>query len=177
MENRRQIHITGIVQGVGFRPFIYNLATRFNLKGYCFNDSEGVTIDVVGKEVDKFIDEIKSSPPPLSRIDNLTARSLPPVAYNDFVIRESVAREGKSTLISPDVSICCDCLSELLDPSDRRYLYPFINCTNCGPRYSIVRDIPYDRPKTTMAPFRMCKACDGEYRDPGNRRFHAEPNV
>jgi hydrogenase maturation protein HypF len=176
VENRRQIHITGIVQGVGFRPFIYNLATRFNLKGFCLNDSEGVTIDVVGDAVDRFIDEIKSSPPPLARIENLTAKSLPPVHYRNFVIRESVSSEGKSTFISPDASICGDCLNELLDPSDRRYLYPFINCTNCGPRYSIVRDIPYDRPKTTMAPFTMCTECAGEYHAPENRRFHAEPN-
>jgi hydrogenase maturation protein HypF len=176
MDNRRQIHIRGIVQGVGFRPFIYNLAAKFNLKGFCFNDSEGVTIDVVGEAVDEFIDEIKASPPPLSRIDNLTAKNLPPVAYSGFTIKESVSSRGKSTFISPDVCICPECLEELLDPSDRRYVYPFINCTNCGPRYSIVRDIPYDRPNTTMAPFRMCPECEKEYRDPANRRFHAEPN-
>jgi hydrogenase maturation protein HypF len=155
MDSRRQIHIRGIVQGVGFRPFIYNLATKHNLKGFCFNDSEGVTIDVVGEAVDEFIDEIKASPPPLSKIDKLTATNLPPVAYSGFVIKESVSSRGKSTFISSDVCICHECLEELLDPFDRRYVYPFINCTNCGPRYSIVRDIPYDRPNTTMAPFRI----------------------
>ena len=173
-----RIHITGIVQGVGFRPFVYNLAARYGLKGWCLNDSAGVVIEVQGPSVDSFINEIRTSAPPLSRIEEMTVERLEDTEdYSAFTIRESRAIDGKFVLVSPDVALCNDCLSEMLDPADRRYQYPFINCTNCGPRYSIVLDIPYDRPKTTMAPFIMCADCEREYRDPPNRRFHAEPNA
>ena len=173
-----RIHITGVVQGVGFRPFVYNLAARHGLKGWCLNDSEGVVIEVQGPSVDSFIDDIRTSPPPLSRIEEMTVERVEDGEdYSAFTIRESRAVDGKFVLVSPDVALCDDCLGEMLDSSDRRYLYPFINCTNCGPRYSIVLDTPYDRPKTTMAPFAMCADCEHEYRDPSNRRFHAEPNA
>ncbi|MDO8426647.1 MAG: acylphosphatase, partial [Deltaproteobacteria bacterium] len=177
MENAR-IHVTGIVQGVGFRPFVYNLAKRFGLKGFCLNDSEGVTIEVYGSSIPAFIEELKICAPPLSRIESLTIEELKGNAFfTDFSIKESKAIEGKFVLISPDISICPDCQKELFDPADRRYLYPFINCTNCGPRYSIVKDIPYDRPRTTMASFRLCPECEEEYHNPTERRFHAQPNA
>lgn len=177
MENTR-IHIKGIVQGVGFRPFVYNLAVKYGLKGWCLNDSEGVVIEVEGDPDAAFMDEIKNSPPPLARIESIAVEKVAGNGgYSGFAIRESMSIEGRSVLVSPDVAVCDDCLSEMLDPSDRRYLYPFINCTNCGPRYSIVRDIPYDRPKTTMSPFKMCPQCESEYRDPADRRFHAQPDA
>ena len=173
-----RIHISGIVQGVGFRPYVYNLAARHNLTGYCLNDSEGVVIEVQGDSVDSFIDELRASPPPLSRIEAITVEQVEQSGgYSSFTIRESRPVDGKFVLVSPDVAICHVCLRELLDPSDRRFHYPFINCTNCGPRYSIILDIPYDRPKTTMAPFGMCPECEGEYHDPADRRFHAQPNA
>lgn len=177
MKNAR-IHITGIVQGVGFRPFVYNLAVRHGLGGFCLNDSEGVIIEVQGDGIEKFINDLKAYPPPLARIESLNVEPVTAgVVYDGFTIRESVREDGKSALISPDISICPDCLMELFDPDDRRYLYPFINCTNCGPRYSIVKDIPYDRARTTMAKFTLCKDCAMEYRDPKDRRFHAQPNA
>jgi len=172
-----RIHIRGIVQGVGFRPFVYNLAIKHGLRGWCLNDSEGVVIEVEG-EPTAFIDEIRLSPPPLSRIESMTVEKVAADGgFNGFTIRESVAVEGRSVLVSPDVALCEDCSREMLDGSDRRHLYPFINCTNCGPRYSIVKDIPYDRPRTTMAPFAMCPECEKEYHDPSDRRFHAQPNA
>ena len=178
MHNRIRIQITGTVQGVGFRPFVYNLAKKYNLNGFCQNDSRGVLIEVQGELIDRFIEEIKTSPPPLSRIEELTSRVLVDgEAYKDFIIRESVSHEGNFTFVSPDIATCQDCLKELFDPMDRRYHYPFINCTNCGPRYSITKDIPYDRSKTTMDCFTMCEACENEYHDPANRRFHAQPNA
>ncbi len=174
------IKVKGIVQGVGFRPFIYNLARRYGLKGWVLNSSEGVNIEVEGEEVSlrRFAIDIKHNPPPLAVIEEIEVRNNPaPKGYADFEIRESLAQPGKFVPVSPDISICEDCLSELLDPSDRRYVYPFINCTNCGPRYSIILDIPYDRPKTTMKKFKMCPQCQSEYEDPMNRRFHAQPNA
>ena len=163
---------------MGFRPFVYNLAKKYNLNGFCQNDSRGVLIEVQGELIDRFIEEIKTSPPPLSRIEELTSRVLVDgEAYKDFIIRESVSHEGNFTFVSPDIATCQDCLKELFDPMDRRYHYPFINCTNCGPRYSITKDIPYDRSKTTMDCFTMCEACENEYHDPANRRFHAQPNA
>ncbi len=177
MESAR-IQITGIVQGVGFRPYVYGLASRHSLKGFCLNDSEGVVIEVRGGSIGPFIEDLGKSPPPLARIDSIKVERLEDGAeYDDFTIRESMAMPGKSVLVSPDMAVCPDCLKEMLDPADRRHLYPFINCTNCGPRYSIVLDIPYDRPKTTMSGFTMCPDCDREYRDPGDRRFHAQPNA
>lgn len=178
MHNRIRIQITGTVQGVGFRPFIYNLANKYNLKGFCLNDSRGVLIEVQGELIDRFIEEIKTSPPTLSRIEEFTSQVLVDgEAYKDFSIRESVSHEGNFTFVSPDIATCQDCLKELFDPMDRRYRYPFINCTNCGPRYSITKNIPYDRSKTTMDCFTMCETCESEYHDPRNRRFHAQPNA
>lgn len=178
MKHIIRIHISGIVQGVGFRPFIYNLAHTYNLKGFCLNDSHGVLIEVQGERIDTFIQEIKSCPPPLSKIETFTIHILnSKEIYKDFTIRESLSYEDCFTLISPDIATCQDCLRELFDPNDRRYFYPFINCINCGPRYSIIEDIPYDRFKTTMAPFKMCTECEHEYHDTRNRRFHAQPNA
>ena len=176
---RRKLLIKGIVQGVGFRPFIYNLAHRHGLKGWVLNSTDGVHIEVEGEleEVERFISEIEPKAPPLARIDSIQVQELEPVGYAEFVIRHSEGDPRKFIKISPDVSICDDCLRELFDPSDRRYLYPFINCTNCGPRFTIIKDIPYDRHNTTMKPFKMCPQCQAEYDDPANRRFHAQPNA
>jgi hydrogenase maturation protein HypF len=172
-----RIHITGIVQGVGFRPFVYNLATRLNLKGWVRNTSAGVDIEVDGDQdsLDVFLKLLRDEAPPLSRIDEFSASFQAANGFRSFDIVHSEAVEGAFLPISPDVAICNDCLRELFDPSDRRYRYPFINCTNCGPRFTIIQDIPYDRPKTTMAPFSMCPDCEREYTDPRDRRFHAQP--
>lgn len=175
-KKRVKVLVKGIVQGVGFRPFVYNLAKSLGLKGYVINSSKGVTIEVEGNEIDSFIEKLKSNAPPLSQILSIEIINLPYYGFNDFKIKES-KDEGSFTLISPDVSICDDCLNEMLDKKDRRYLYPFINCTNCGPRYTITKCVPYDRPNTTMSVFKMCKDCNREYHDPRNRRFHAQPNA
>jgi len=168
-----------VVQGVGFRPFVYRLAQKYGLTGYVLNDSRGVEIEVEGEEgnLKLFLEEMKSSPPPLAKILTIKVQHLPPALFTDFRIKESRTGEEHSTLISPDIGICEDCLRELFDPGDRRYRYPFINCTNCGPRYTITRDIPYDRPNTSMAVFPMCPECQREYNDPADRRFHAQPNA
>ncbi len=176
MDERLKITVKGIVQGVGFRPFVYSLAKSLDLRGYVLNSSNGVTIEIEGENSSIFIERLKKDAPPLSRIISLDIDSLPYYGYPDFRIMES-KDEGSFTLISPDVSICDDCFKELLDSKDRRYLYPFINCTNCGPRYTITKSVPYDRPNTTMAVFKMCEDCEREYHDPENRRFHAQPNA
>ncbi|HEY7616099.1 MAG TPA: carbamoyltransferase HypF, partial [Terriglobales bacterium] len=179
MEIRRQIEVSGIVQGVGFRPYVYRLATQAGLKGTICNTSAGVAIEVQGdsQEVDSFVRRLTVEAPPLARITDLAVREVACNGDRDFRIVGSVGDEEMRTLISPDVAICHDCLRELFDPADRRYLYPFINCTNCGPRFTIVRDIPYDRPRTSMAVFRMCAACQAEYDNALDRRFHAQPNA
>jgi hydrogenase maturation protein HypF len=172
-----RIHITGIVQGVGFRPFVYGLATELDLTGWVRNTSAGVDIEVDGEKPDleRFIQALEQDAPPLALIDSLEAAFVPPNGFSSFEIVHSEPIPGAFQPISPDVSICDDCLEELFDPGDHRYLYPFINCTNCGPRLTIIKDIPYDRPKTTMAPFEMCPTCRAEYEDPHDRRFHAQP--
>ena len=172
-----KIHITGIVQGVGFRPFVYGLANKFKLNGWVRNTSAGVDIEVDGEGeiLDTFIKSLRNEAPPLSRIDDLDVTFQPANGFHSFEIVHSETVEGAFQPISPDVSICPDCLDELLDPTDRRYRYPFINCTNCGPRFTIIKDIPYDRPKTTMASFAMCSDCEKEYKNPLDRRFHAQP--
>jgi len=172
-----RVHISGIVQGVGFRPFVYGLADRLKLRGWVKNTSAGVEIEVDGERdvLDTFINLLREEAPPLSRIDDLTVSIRPVNRFTSFDIVHSEAVEGAFQPISPDVSICEDCLRELFDPDDRRYRYPFINCTNCGPRFTIIQDIPYDRPTPTMAPFDMCPACEREYTDPRDRRFHAQP--
>jgi len=176
---RRQILIRGIVQGVGFRPFVYGLAQSLGLSGYILNSSSGVTVEVEGSDaaIERFLDTLQKSPPPLARITNIAAAEVPPQGGNEFSIRESNGNESEFALIPPDVATCEDCWREFGDPANRRYGYPFTNCTNCGPRYTIVRDIPYDRAKTTMAAFEMCALCGAEYEDPSNRRFHAQPNA
>jgi hydrogenase maturation protein HypF len=172
-----RVHITGIVQGVGFRPFVYNLAIRHNLKGWVKNTSAGVDIEVDGEKesLDLFLQQLRDEAPTLSRIDAFSAAFQPANGFEALEIHHSEAVEGAFQPISPDVAICADCLRELFDPTDRRYRYPFINCTNCGPRFTIIQDIPYDRPKTTMASFPMCPDCEREYQDPTDRRFHAQP--
>jgi hydrogenase maturation protein HypF len=184
MEVRRQIEVSGIVQGVGFRPYVYRLATGRRLRGTIRNTSAGVTIEIQGpaETVQDFVERLPAEAPPLARITSVAVRDLPcdDVPCNgdlDFRIVHSHEGEEVRTLISPDVAICQDCLREMFDPNDRRYRYPFINCTNCGPRFTIIRDIPYDRPSTSMAMFPMCPACLAEYENPLDRRFHAQPNA
>jgi hydrogenase maturation protein HypF len=179
MAERAQVSVRGIVQGVGFRPYVYALATGLGLKGYVTNTADGVLIDVEGPAVPDFIRRLPAEAPPLSRITDIVIIPLPLHGTPDFTIKASQDHSGKRafTHISPDISICADCLRELADPSDRRYRYPFINCTNCGPRYTITKAVPYDRPNTTMASFTLCSACLKEYNDPTNRRFHAQPNA
>ena len=176
---RRRFEVTGVVQGVGFRPFVYNLAREYALTGSVHNHSAGVTIEAEGERpaLDLFERELLARRPPLSIIDELTVSEIPYVGDFEFVIHISESARSESTPVPSDIATCDDCLRELKDPSDRRYGYPFINCTNCGPRFTIIRDLPYDRPATTMASFRMCTACDAEYHDPANRRFHAQPNA
>lgn len=173
------INIKGIVQGVGFRPFIYNLARSLNLYGYVLNNTTGVSIEVEGEQADikEFIESVRTHPPPQSEIFEIQSAHTDPAGYEDFKIRESEGVEEKFVPISPELATCKDCISELFDPEDRRYRYPFINCTNCGPRFTIVQDIPYDRKFTTMSVFSMCEKCASEYHDPSNRRFHAQPNA
>ncbi|MBW8003768.1 MAG: carbamoyltransferase HypF [Planctomycetes bacterium] len=179
MKCRMQISIKGIVQGVGFRPFIYNLAKKFDLSGYVLNNTSGVLIEVEGEKasIEKFIKNIKSQPPPQAAIFEMHRYSIKALGHKGFVIRESDNQEERFVPVSPEIATCNECLNELFEPTDRRYRYPFINCTNCGPRFTIVKDIPYDRKFTTMAKFTMCEECQKEYDDPGDRRFHAQPNA
>ncbi len=173
------ISVRGVVQGVGFRPFIYRLATRYKLMGWVCNTSEDVKIEVEGEAeaIEQFLLALREQAPPQASIEDIVTTHLPPVNYEKFEIRHSVAEEGKYQLVSPDIATCQDCLSEILSPEDRRHRYPFTNCTNCGPRFTIIEDIPYDRPRTTMRHFQMCPECQREYDDPLNRRFHAQPNA
>lgn len=175
----KQLDINGVVQGVGFRPFLFGLAKTHGLAGRVSNTAGGVSLFIEGPEsdLDAFVRDIHLKKPVLSRITSVVSAPADTRGYAAFKIVESSGGQGRSTLISPDVSICGDCLSEMLDPGNRRFEYPFINCTNCGPRYTIIRDIPYDRPKTSMAPFAMCPECQAEYDDPLDRRFHAQPNA
>jgi hydrogenase maturation protein HypF len=190
---RTAIRVEGIVQGVGFRPFVYQLATSLGLAGLVGNNADGVFAEVEGDSatVAKFLLLLQQQPPPLARIDHVTTSDLPPTGSAGFVIApsESAAPPGepaappgpgqldraRRALVSPDTATCADCLAELADPADRRFGYPFINCTNCGPRFTIVQDVPYDRAQTTMSPFEMCRLCAAEYHDPADRRFHAQP--
>ncbi len=175
----KRIDVNGIVQGVGFRPFIYNLALHYDLKGEVANTAAGVSILIEGSPnaIRAFEKDLIAKCPPLAHVVDISGRSESVKPFAEFQIVKSRGQARMSTLISPDVSICDDCLHELFDPNDRRYLYPFINCTNCGPRYTIIDDIPYDRPKTSMRHFKMCAECQAEYDDPTNRRFHAQPNA
>lgn len=173
---RRAILVRGIVQGVGFRPFVYGLACRLGLHGFVRNQSSGVWIEAEGDapELDQFLAAIHASPPPLARVEQITVEERPLVGEAGFSIDPSLSEAHAPILIAPDVATCPSCLVELLDPADRRFGYPFLNCTHCGPRLTIVTGAPYDRAQTTMAGFAMCSACRAEYDDPANRRFHAQ---
>jgi len=180
MNKRYELLINGIVQGVGFRPYIYRLAKENHLKGFIINTTHGVQIEIEGEERDanNFINEMRDGNlPPLAKVISFSATELPVIGYKDFKIYESVKERGEITLISPDISICDECLMEMMNPQDRRYNYPFINCTNCGPRYTIIEALPYDRINTTMKRFKMCGECAREYNNPLDRRFHAQPNA
>lgn len=181
-QKRVEILVRGTVQGVGFRPFIYNLASRFEIGGTVTNTSDGVIIKAAAKHdrLDLFIQAVQEQAPPLARITSIETRDLPLCRQETeraFSILPSVTGISANTSIPPDIALCDDCLGELLDPGDRRFHYPFINCTNCGPRFTIVETIPYDRPQTSMKVFPMCDACAAEYHNPDNRRFHAQPNA
>lgn len=171
---RLRVRVRGAVQGVGFRPFIHDLATRMRLGGFVKNDAAGVLLEVQGERIDAFLDALSRRPPPLARVDGIEVEELAARDSSSFVILESA--DGKSeTRIVPDAAVCEDCLDDLFDPTSRFYLYPFVTCTHCGPRYTLTRRLPYDRARTAMAPFAMCADCARDYRDPANRRFHAEP--
>ena len=174
---RLRIRLNGIVQGVGFRPFVYNLAVGLSLKGYVRNGTGGVEIDVEGEEgrLKEFLRKLEGEKPPPAIVFRMEVEELPPVGYGDFRILKSEGEGERRVWILPDLAICDACLRELFDPEDRRYLYPFINCTHCGPRFTIIEDLPYDRPNTSMKVFAMCEECRREYEDPTDRRFHAQP--
>lgn len=177
MEVNKKISLGGVVQGVGFRPFVYQLAHRYALKGFVLNDSEGVEVEIEGSSdsIDYFMKSLHQELPALARIDSIESRDGKLVGHTEFKIIESQNNTEKMALISPDIALCEKCLSEMNDPSNRRYQYPFINCTDCGPRYSVIETVPYDRPNTSMRFFKMCKACKEEYLNPLDRRFHAQP--
>ena len=172
---RIRIVIKGAVQGVGFRPFVYRLATGLHLTGWVSNSSDGVLIEAEGSEtaLREFLVRLPKEKPPRSFIQSLEPTFLDSVGFDRFDIRASVDSGSPSALVLPDIALCDDCLREMFDPANRRYRYPFINCTNCGPRFSIIERLPYDRPSTTMKAFEMCEECRGEYEDPMDRRFHA----
>lgn len=171
------IRVRGVVQGVGFRPFVYRLASANKLNGWVLNAEEGVEIHLEGDEagLEAFVRELKAHPPPAASISEIDVRSVEPEGLHEFTIRESQRRQRPTVRISPDLPVCDDCLREVFDPSDRRFQYPYINCTNCGPRYTVVQSLPYDRPNTTMKQWLLDDYCAAEYSDPGNRRFHAQP--
>lgn len=175
----RSLKVNGIVQGVGFRPYVYQLANTYDLKGEIANTSSGIILHVEGpqEKIDSFSKDLFTQSPPLAHITEISSSPVTVRNYENFIITESKKEQTVSTLISPDVCICNDCLKELLNPKDRRHRYPFINCTNCGPRYTIIDNLPYDRPYTSMKFFQMCDKCQAEYDDPLNRRFHAQPNA
>lgn len=174
---RVHVRVKGIVQGVGFRPFVYQLAQQQHLSGFVLNDSLGVSIELEGEPeaIERFLEILQKNPPPLSRIDSLHVKDLLLNGRVGFTILESKKNSSLFTMVSPDISLCEKCKAEMHDPTNRRYAYPFINCTDCGPRYSIIKTLPYDRKNTSMQKFTMCKECQGEYEDPTNRRYHAEP--
>ena len=176
---RVRARIEGTVQGVGFRPFVYRLASELELAGFVLNDERGVLVEVEGGEsaVDGFLRRLADEAPPLAAIEAVLPRDVAPAGERGFRILASPHGGEPAALVSPDTATCEDCLRELFDPADRRYRYPFVNCTNCGPRFTIVRGVPYDRPFTTMAGFELCPRCAAEYEDPADRRFHAQPNA
>lgn len=175
---RSKIEVFGTVQGIGFRPFIYREAVKRGLKGHVFNHSKGVTIEVEGDEavISDLLNTVRTSHPPFAQILSMTETEIEPKGDNCFCITESKGIECADTLISPDICVCEDCLKDISDPTNRRHLYPFTNCTNCGPRYTITGSVPYDRPFTTMRHVKMCAECEAEYNNPMDRRYHAQPN-
>ena len=179
MASACSIKVRGVVQGVGFRPFVYRLARANTLAGWVLNGEEGVEIFVEGadKGLKAFVQELTAAPPSAAHITEIEVESSSPVGCNSFTIRESRRNtdDHLTTRISPDLPVCEDCLRELFDPADKRHRYPYINCTNCGPRYSVILALPYDRPNTTMRLWPLDEYCSGEYHDPDNRRFHAQP--
>src|SRR5688572_6589322 len=179
MRERCHIFVEGIVQGVGFRAFVYTLATRKNLGGCVFNNSNGVVIELEGERADleTFLECLSDNRPALASIDRIVHGIAPAKGETTFRIAASRPEAQPRALVSPDVSTCADCLAELFNPQDRRYHYPFINCTNCGPRFTIIENVPYDRESSTMADFPMCADCRSEFDDPTDRRFHAQPNA
>lgn len=172
-----RVQVKGIVQGVGFRPFVYNLAQRLDLRGWVRNTSGGVELEVSGEAdaLQQMLQALREEAPPLAQIDSINAADHSPNGFTGFEIRHSQAMPGAFQPVSADLSICPDCLDDVRDPASRYYRYPFVNCTNCGPRFTIIRDLPYDRPLTTLADFAMCPDCSAEYQDPANRRYHAQP--
>jgi len=177
ISKRVEVRVKGIVQGVGFRPFVYQKAHQQHLSGFILNDSNGVSIELEGENaaIERFLHALETNPPPLSRIDSLHVKELPTTGSLGFTILESQKNSSAFTMLSPDISLCKQCKTEMQNPRNRRYAYPFINCTDCGPRYTIIKALPYDRKNTSMAKFTMCKECQAEYEDPSNRRYHAEP--
>lgn len=176
---RLEVRIRGTVQGVGFRPFVYRLARELGAVGWVRNDPEGVLVQVEGRarSLEKFLRRVRSEPPPLASVDSIETRAIPITSETGFRVRESPDAGPRRAIVPPDVATCPECLAEMEDPQDRRYRYPFLNCTNCGPRFSIIESLPYDRPRTSMKRFRMCPDCAREYHDPENRRFHAQPTA
>lgn len=176
MTARVRLDITGVVQGVGFRPAVARIAAEFGLSGWVYNDAGSVHCEFEGTpdRIDAAVAALRDRPPPMARIDSLSVVALDPCGADGFQIVESRAADGSRTLVPPDIAACADCLREMRDPADRRYRHPFITCTNCGPRYTVITDLPYDRPATTMAGFPMCPACSVEYHDPADRRYHAQ---
>jgi hydrogenase maturation protein HypF len=177
LHHRRRLVVTGVVQGVGFRPFVARLARELGLGGFVGNDASGVFVEVEGcpDHLDRFATRLAADAPPLAVVGEVRSTSVDALGESGFTIVESVDAAGARTAIPPDVAVCPSCVHEVLDPADRRYRYPFANCTDCGPRFTIIRDLPYDRPATTMAGFPMCPVCRAEYDDPTDRRFHAQP--
>jgi hydrogenase maturation protein HypF len=176
---RVAVRVDGTVQGVGFRPYVFLQAEPLGLGGFVGNDVHGVFVEIEGvpEAVERFLEELPSRAPPLAHVETVTVRELPPAGERAFAIVPSDPAGAPDAMVSVDGATCDACLAELLDPADRRHRYPFITCTHCGPRFTIVRDVPYDRPLTTMAGFDMCAACRAEYDDPRDRRFHAQPNA
>ena len=173
------VRVEGTVQGVGFRPYVHRLARELGLGGHVLNDSRGVLLEIEGEDgaVAAFLERLRREAPPLAVLEGVVTRELQARGERVFAIAPSADGASADAPVTPDSATCADCLAELFDPADRRYRYPFVNCTNCGPRFTIVLGVPYDRPLTTMAGFRMCERCRAEYEDPLDRRFHAQPNA
>ncbi|MEK7315078.1 MAG: hydrogenase maturation protease, partial [Candidatus Eisenbacteria bacterium] len=174
---RLRVEIRGAVQGVGFRPFVYRLATELSLEGWVLNDARGVSIEVEGPRapIKQFLARLSAEAPTPARIHSIESEWLEAAGFERFEIRHSDGRGAKGAVPFPEIATCESCLAEVLDPRDRRHRYPFANCTRCGPRFTILRELPYDRPNTTMSGFELCGACRAEYEDPADRRFHAQP--